>query len=98
MTRLHWNNTIGVHLSTIKSARGQRGPAVQDALGKETEDTERMLYDYLDNAGWEAKRIFAEMDQAEHFYMSGAGQVKHLIWTNRRAFVIGNAGFATFGI
>lgn len=98
MTRPHWNNTIGVHLSIIPPAQGQRDPAVRDALGKETEDTERMLYDHSDNAGWEAKRIFAELDQAEHFYMSRAAQVKHLIWTNRRAFAVGDAGFATFGI
>jgi len=79
-------------------ARGQRDPAVEDAMDKGTEDTKRMLHEYLENAGWEAKRVLEGMDHAEDFYMSRAAQVKLSKWTNKRALVLGDAAFATFGV
>ena len=99
MTRPHRNtSTTGPYLCIITPARGQCDRAVEDALDKGTEDTRSILHNYFDDVGWEAKRVLAGMDHAEDFYMSRAAQVKLPKWTNGRALVIGDAGFATFGI
>ena len=99
MIRPHRNtSTMGAYLSITTPARGQRDPAVEDAMDTGTEDTKRMLHKYFDNAGWEAKRVLEGMDHAEDFYMSRAAQVKLSKWTNGRALVLGDAAFATFGV
>ena len=99
MIRPHRNiSTMGAYLSVTTPARGQRDPAVKDALDKGTEDAKRMLHKYFENAGWEAKRVLEGMDNAEDFYMSRAAQVKLSKWTNGRALVLGDAAFATFGV
>jgi len=99
MMRPHRNtSTMGAYLCITMPARGQRDPAVEDAMDKGTEDTKRMLHEYLENAGWEAKRVLEGMDHAEDFYMSRAAQVKLSKWTNGRALVLGDAAFATFGV
>ena len=99
MIRPHRNtSTMGAYLSVTTPARGQRDPAVEDALDKGTEDAKRMLHNYFENAGWEAKRVLEAMDNAEDFYMSRAAQVKLSKWTNGRALVLGDAAFATFGV
>jgi 2-polyprenyl-6-methoxyphenol hydroxylase-like FAD-dependent oxidoreductase len=99
MIRPHRNSsTMGAYLCITMPARGQRDPAIEDAMDKGTEDTKRMLHEYLENAGWEAKRVLEGMDHAEDFYMSRAAQVKLSKWTNGRALVLGDAAFATFGV
>ena len=99
MTRPHRNaSTIGAYLCITTPGRGQRDPAVEDALDKGPEDAKRILHEYIDNAGWEAKRVLEGMDQADDFYMSRAAQVKLPKWTNGRALVLGDAAFATFGV
>lgn len=98
MKRPHRNpSTMGAYLSITTPARGHRLPAVEDAMGKGTADIKRMLHEYFDDAGWEAKRILDAMDQAEDFYMSRAAQVKLRKWTNGRTLVLGDAAHATFG-
>lgn len=91
-------STVGAYLCITTPARGQRDPAVEDAIDKGTEDTKRMLHEYLENAGWEAKRVLEGMDDAEDFYMSRIAQVKLSKWTNGRALVLGDAALATFGV
>ncbi len=91
-------STVGAYLCITTPARGKRDPAVEAAMDKGTEDTKRMLHEYLGNAGWEAKRVLEGMDHAEDFYMSRAAQVKLRKWTNGRSLVLGDAAFATFGV
>ncbi len=99
MIRPHRNtSSMGAYLCITMPARGQRDPAVENAMDKGTEETKRMLHEYFENAGWEAKRVLEGMDHAEDFYMSRAAQVKLSKWTNGRALVMGDAAFATFGI
>ena len=99
MIRPHRNtSTMGAYLSIATPARGQRDPAVEDAMDKGTQDAKRVLHRYFENAGWEAKRVLEGMDKAEDFYMSRAAQVKLSKWTNGRALVLGDAAFATFGV
>jgi 2-polyprenyl-6-methoxyphenol hydroxylase-like FAD-dependent oxidoreductase len=99
MIRPHRNNsTMGAYLSITMPARGQQDPAVETALNEGTESTKRMLRKYFSDAGWEAKRVLDGMDQAEDFYMSRAAHVELPKWTNKRALVIGDAAFATFGV
>ena len=99
MTRPHRNGTtLGAYLWITTPARGKRDPAVEEALEKGTEETKRMLHQYLDNAGWEAKRVLEGMDHADDFYMSRSAQVKLPRWTNGRGVVLGDAAHATFGI
>lgn len=99
MLRPHRNpSTVGAYLCITLPARGQQDPAVDDAMDKGTEATKRMLHEYLENAGWEAKRVLQGMDHAEDFYMSRVAQVKLSKWTNGRALVLGDAALATFGI
>ena len=99
MIRPHRNtSTIGAYLCITTPARGQRDPAVEDAMDKGTEAAKQMLHRYFGNAGWEAKRVLEGMDNADDFYMSRAAQVKLSKWTNGRALVLGDAAFATFGI
>ena len=99
MTRPHRNpSTVGAYLCITTPGHGQRDPVVEAAMEKGTDETKRMLHKYLDNAGWEAKRVLEGMDSAEDFYMSAAAQVKLPKWTNGRALVLGDAAFATFGV
>ena len=99
MLRPHRNSSsMGAYLCITSPARGQRDPAVEDAMDKGTEDAKRMLHECSGNTGWEAKRVLEGMDHAEDFYMSRAAQVKLPKWTNGRALVLGDAAFATFGI
>ena len=86
MIRPHRNtSTMGAYLCITTPARGQRDAAVEDAMDRGTEDTKRVLHEYFDNAGWEAKRVLEGMDHAEDFYMSRMAQVKLPKWTNGRA-------------
>ncbi|RDW59068.1 flavo protein monooxygenase [Coleophoma crateriformis] len=97
--RPHRNSaTMGAYLCITTPARGQRDPLIEDAMENGPEDQKRVLRAYLGNAGWEAKRVLAGMDDAEDFYMSRAAQVKLPKWTHGRALVLGDAAFATFGI
>lgn len=99
MIRPHRNpSTMGAYLCITTPARGQRDPAIEDAMEKGTGDTKRMLHEYLDNAGWQAKRVLEGMDHAEDFYMSRIALVKLPKWTNGRALVLGDAALATFGV
>lgn len=99
MIRPHRNtSTMGAYLCITTPARGQRDPAVEAAMETGTEDTKRILHEYFENAGWEAKRVLEGMDQAEDFYISRLAQVKLSKWTNGRALVLGDAAFATLGI
>lgn len=79
-------------------ARGQRDPAIEDAMDKGTGATKRVLHKYVENAGWEAKRVLEGMDQADDFYIARTAQVKLPRWTNGRALVLGDAASATFGV
>jgi len=68
MKRPHRNtSTTEAYLCITTPARGQRDPAVEDALDKGTEDAKRILHDYFGNVGWEAKRVLEGMDHAEDF-------------------------------
>lgn len=99
MIRPHRNtSTMGAYLCITTPARGQRDPAIEAAMEKGTEDTKRILHDYFENVGWEAKRVLEGMDQAEDFYISRLAQVKLSKWTNGRALVLGDAAFATLGV
>ena len=99
MMRPHRNtSTMGAYLCITMPARGKRDPTIEDAMDKGTEATKRMLHEYLEDAGWEAKRVLEGMDHAEDFYMSRCAQVKLPKWTNGRALVLGDAAFATFGV
>ncbi|KAI9701376.1 MAG: hypothetical protein M1820_006467 [Bogoriella megaspora] len=99
MTRPHRNpSTRGAYLCITTPAHGRQDPAVDDVMEKGTEDKKRVLHKYFDNVGWEAKRVVEGMDHADDFYMSRAAQVKLGKWTNKRALVIGDAAFATFGV
>jgi 2-polyprenyl-6-methoxyphenol hydroxylase-like FAD-dependent oxidoreductase len=99
MTRPHQNpSTMGVYLCITKSARGERDQVVEEAMNNGTEATKRMLHAYFDDAGWEAKRVLAGMDQADDFYMSRAAQVILPKWVNQRACVLGDSAWATFGV
>lgn len=99
MMRPHRNpSTMGAYLCITTPARGQRDPAIEDAMEKGTEYTKRMLHEYLENAGWQAKRVLDGMDHAEDFYMSRIALVKLPKWTNGRALVFGDAALATFGV
>jgi 2-polyprenyl-6-methoxyphenol hydroxylase-like FAD-dependent oxidoreductase len=99
MTRPHRNpSTIGAYMCITMPKRGVRDPAVEEAMDKGVKDAKRVLHDYFENAGWEAKRILEGMDHADDFYMARAAQVKLPQWTNGRALVLGDAAWATFGI
>lgn len=91
-------SSMGAYLCITTPARGQRDPVVENAMDKGPEDSKRMLHEYFENAGWEAKRVLEGMDHAEDFYISRAAQVKLSKWTNGRALVLGDAAFATFGV
>jgi 2-polyprenyl-6-methoxyphenol hydroxylase-like FAD-dependent oxidoreductase len=67
-------------------------------MEKGVEAQKQALHEYLDDAGWEAKRILRGMDDVKDFYMSRAAQIKLPKWTNGRACVLGDAAHATFGV
>lgn len=99
MIRPHRNpSTMGAYLAITTPARGKRDPIVEEALRKGTADTKRMLHQYFQNLGWEAKRVLEGMDSADDFYMSPMAKVEIPKWTNHHALAIGDAAFATFGV
>lgn len=99
MLRPHRNpETQGAYLCITTPARETRDPVVEAALDKGPEEAKRVCHEYLDNAGWQAKRILAGMDTCDDFYMHKAAQVKLSKWANGRACVLGDAAHATFGV
>jgi 2-polyprenyl-6-methoxyphenol hydroxylase-like FAD-dependent oxidoreductase len=99
MTRPHRNpDTIGVYMCITKPAHGHYDPIVEQALKGGVDAQKKMLHTYFRNAGWEAKRILAGMDNADDFYMSRTATVHLPKWHNNRTVLLGDAAFATFGI
>jgi 2-polyprenyl-6-methoxyphenol hydroxylase-like FAD-dependent oxidoreductase len=99
MLRPHRNSsTMGAYLCITLPSKGQRDPAIDEAMEQGTEATKRILHKYFDNAGWQTDRILEGMDRAEDFYMARTAQVKLPKWTSKRALVIGDSAFATFGV
>ncbi|KAH8667556.1 hypothetical protein BGZ60DRAFT_409508 [Tricladium varicosporioides] len=99
MTRPHRNpSTIGVYVIITMPSHGVRDPVVEAAMEEGPEATKKMLHQYFENYGWEAKRILEGMDKAEDFYMARCAQVKLPKWVNGRATVLGDAAHATYGV
>ncbi|KAL6713189.1 hypothetical protein ACLMJK_009310 [Lecanora helva] len=99
MTRPHrTNTTMGAYLSVTTPAKGRKDPILENAVDSSPLEQKRILREYFEDAGWEAKRVLDGMDQDQDFYMSRAALVKLPKWTNHRALVIGDAGFATQGV
>ncbi len=99
MIRPHRNpSTMGAYLIITTPGHEQRDQAVEDAMEQGAEGKKRILREYLENAGWEAKRVLDGMDHADDFYMSRIALVRLPKWTNGRALVLGDAAFASFGI
>jgi 2-polyprenyl-6-methoxyphenol hydroxylase-like FAD-dependent oxidoreductase len=99
MTRPHRNpSTIGVYMCITKPAHGIRDPVVEKAMDAGPDAQKRVLHEYFEGCGWEAKRILEGMDTCKDFYMSRAAQVKLPIWHVGRAVLLGDAAFATFGV
>ncbi|QDS70145.1 hypothetical protein FKW77_005809 [Venturia effusa] len=99
MVRPHRNGTtMGAYMTIATPARGVCDQGLDDAISKGMDAAKEMLHERFNNAGWEAKRVLKGMDQAQDFYMSSAAQVRLSKWTNRRAVVLGDAAWATFGI
>ena len=100
MTRPHRDpGTKGAYMCITMPTRGEREPAIEDALDKGSDEAKkRILHDYFDNAGWQANQVLEGLDSSKDFYMSRAAQVKLPKWTNGRACVLGDAAHATFGV
>lgn len=99
MLRPHRNDsTIGVYLCLTTPSRGQRDPTVEKALGQGIEAEKSMLKELFGGLGWQSKRILDGMTSSDDFYMSRMALIRLDKWTNRRALVIGDAAFATFGV
>jgi 2-polyprenyl-6-methoxyphenol hydroxylase-like FAD-dependent oxidoreductase len=99
MMRPHRNpNTVGCYMCITTPARERKYPDVEAAMDEGPDAQKRILHEYFDNAGWEAKRILDGMDHCSDFYMSRAAQVKLPIWHSGRTVLLGDAAFATFGI
>lgn len=99
MIRPHRNpGTMGAYLSIVTPAHGVQDKRVEEAMNLGTVETKKMLREYFETAGWEAKRVLDGMDSADDFYMSRCAQVKLPKWTNGRGVVLGDAAFATFGV
>jgi len=94
----HPSKTLGAYLVITTPAHGYRYPDLEEALDAGSEAQKRICHKYLDDAGWQAKRVLAGMDQADDFYMSRAAQVKLPQWTSGRCVAIGDAAYATFGV
>lgn len=99
MIRPHRNEkTMGCYLILTTPKWGHQYPDVEEALGKDSAEQKKVMHKYFDDAGWQAKRILKGMDECDDFYMSRAAQVKLPKWHSKRAVVMGDAAWATFGI
>ncbi|RMZ71310.1 salicylate 1-monooxygenase [Pyrenophora seminiperda CCB06] len=99
MTRPHRNEkTIGCYMCITTPSHGQRDPIAEQAMEGGPAAQKQLLHKYFKDAGWQAERILAGMDQCDDFYMSRAAYVKLSKWTNNRATLIGDAAHATFGV
>jgi len=94
----HPSKTLGAYLVITTPAHGHRFPDIEEAINAGPEAQKRIFHKYLDDAGWQAKRVLDGMDQADDFYMSRAAQVKLPRWTSGRCAAIGDAAYATFGV
>ncbi|TLD29897.1 flavo protein monooxygenase [Venturia nashicola] len=98
MIRPHRNNTtMGAYMTIATAARGVCDQDLDDALRDGIDAKKRVLHERFNDAGWEAKRVLDGMDQAEDFYMSSATKVTLSKWTNKRAVLLGDAAWASFG-
>ena len=51
-----------------------------------------LLGEYFDNAGWESKRLVAEMHASDDFYYDAVAQIKMDSWSKGRVVLLGDAG------
>ncbi|PWO31297.1 hypothetical protein PtrARCrB10_00028 [Pyrenophora tritici-repentis] len=99
MTRPHRNEkTIGCYMCITTPARGHRDPVAEEAIKGGPGAQKKLLHNYFKDAGWEAKRILAGMDQCDDFYMSRTAYVKLPKWINNRVALVGDAAHATLGV
>ena len=57
------------------------------------EEQKALMHDLFADAGWEASRVLAGMDEADDFYMQSNAQVKLNSWSRGRMGVIGDAAY-----
>ncbi|CAE7023618.1 hypothetical protein PTNB73_02190 [Pyrenophora teres f. teres] len=99
MTRPHRNEkTIGCYMCITTPAHEHRDPVAEEAMKGGMEAQKKLLHDYFKNAGWEAERILAGMDQCDDFYMSRTAYVKLPKWVNDRVALVGDAAHATLAV
>ncbi|KAG9185528.1 hypothetical protein G6011_06859 [Alternaria panax] len=99
MTRPHRDGkTIDVYMCITTPAHGHRNPLVEKSMNDGLEKQKEILYTYFNDAGWQAKRILAGVNECDDFYMSRAAYFKLPTWTNNRAVLLGDAAHATFGV
>lgn len=77
---------------------GQRDPVAEKAMDAGPDAQKAFLHDYFKDAGWQAERILAGMDECDDFYMSRMARVRLPTWTKHRATLLGDAAHATFGV
>jgi 2-polyprenyl-6-methoxyphenol hydroxylase-like FAD-dependent oxidoreductase len=86
--------SCGAYLVVTQPARGNRDPAIEEAMKEGPNAIKKILHEYFKDAGWEVKRVLEGMDQSDDFYFDQVAQVKLPKWTNGRCVLIGDAGFA----
>jgi len=50
-------STMGAYMCVTMPARGKRDQIVEEAMNKGVEDEKRILHEYFENVGWQAKRV-----------------------------------------
>lgn len=51
-----------------------------------------LLEEYFSDAGWEMKRVLAEMKKTDDFYYDMKAQIKMDKWSKGRVVLVGDAG------
>ncbi|RAR02958.1 flavoprotein monooxygenase [Stemphylium lycopersici] len=99
MMRPHRNGkTMGCYMAVTTPAWEHRDPLAEKAMEGGPDAQKQFLHERFEDAGWQAERILAGMDQCDDFYMSRSAFVKLPTWSNNRAVLLGDAAHATFGV
>lgn len=91
-------STCGAYLGVTMPAKEQRDPRIEEALKAEGNDAiKSLLHEYFKDAGFQAERILAGLDQSTDFYMSRSCRVKMSAFHAGRTTLVGDAASTMFG-
>jgi 2-polyprenyl-6-methoxyphenol hydroxylase-like FAD-dependent oxidoreductase len=87
------HNTIRA-MFTLMPCNGQQETEWAEASRRGRKAQEELLRREFDDAGWQAKRLLADVDRTPDFYFHAISQIRMAKWSNSRIVCLGDTAYA----